>query len=415
MNIIWEMSLIGVALSIFTLTIVITRKNKNQADIFLLCWLIFLNLPLIHMITTHIGIENSSFWYYTNPTLNLLYGPFLYCYVLLITREQTEFRFKYLFHLIPFAIFYVVFISFEHVGPMLPGPKHGDPLGPQAEGFLFSITAPLIHHFGLVNVISLTTYALIVALSLTKHRKKITSYFSHTDSQVSLNWIYYLPLSFILLSLANLLNESDLAFYPKISPLVLHLLCHLIFIFLLCVFGVKQKPVFKLDTPLDNSYLKLESQDSPEDIFVESALNKERSQSTPNESVANDIVHKMNDYMAVEKTYLDSSFSVYHLAEALDIPRRTLSHVLNNTLSKNFFQYVNEYRIEDVKIRLANVDDRASILDIAFESGFNSKSSFNSLFKQYCNMTPSQYRKSMDKSNLQLQQDVAEIETDLVK
>ena len=105
-----------------------------------------------------------------------------------------------------------------------------------------------------------------------------------------------------------------------------------------------------------------------------------------------EITAQMQCYMENEKPYLDAEFSVYQLAQALNIPRRTLSHVLNSELNKNFFQYVNEYRIKEVKTYLEDREDKSTILELALKSGFNSKSSFNSLFKKYSAITPSQYR-----------------------
>jgi len=78
----------------------------------------------------------------------------------------------------------------------------------------------------------------------------------------------------------------------------------------------------------------------------------------------------------------------------VDIGPRHLSQVINENLNRNFFDFVNRYRVEEAKKLLINLDkSRNSILDVAFDSGFNSKSSFNMIFKKYTAMTPSQFRK----------------------
>lgn len=103
---------------------------------------------------------------------------------------------------------------------------------------------------------------------------------------------------------------------------------------------------------------------------------------------------KLQEYMNVEKPYLESELSLNGLAEKVDIPPRYLSQVINEKLNQNFFDFVNRYRIEEAKKLLlspANPDD--TILEIAFDCGFNTKSSFNFVFKKISLLTPSQFRK----------------------
>lgn len=170
------------------------------------------------------------------------------------------------------------------------------------------------------------------------------------------------------------------------------MLSFLTFIVLLCFFGIKQKPVFQTKC-LDSD--KKES--VTEDVSIASNSTNENNETTSNNNLSNEfikqIIEEMQSYMQSEKPYTDPDFSVYMLSKALNIPRRSLSLVLNTGLSKNFYQYVNEFRIEEVKIQLEHQDNKSTIIDIAFQAGFKSKSSFNSLFKQYCHVTPSQYRK----------------------
>ena len=111
-----------------------------------------------------------------------------------------------------------------------------------------------------------------------------------------------------------------------------------------------------------------------------------------NDAEMQQLLATMQSYMQDNKPYLNSEFSVYQLAEALNIPRRRLSHALSQGLNTNFSQYINECRINEVKELLKDHDNKSSILQLAFKSGFKSKFSFNSLFKKHCSVTPSQYR-----------------------
>lgn len=108
-------------------------------------------------------------------------------------------------------------------------------------------------------------------------------------------------------------------------------------------------------------------------------------------------LEKLLEYMKQEKPYLDSELTIGALASALSIPDRELSQVINEKINKHFCDFVNQYRVEEAKKLLEKSLSRRkmSILGIAFDVGFNSKSSFNTVFKRNTGLTPSQYRKML--------------------
>ena len=100
--------------------------------------------------------------------------------------------------------------------------------------------------------------------------------------------------------------------------------------------------------------------------------------------------------MIIEKPYLDRELTIYDLSEQLKIPRHILSEVINEHMGKNFYHLINDYRVKEVKERMKQEDlKQLTILAIAFDSGFNSKSSFNTIFKEKTGQTPSEYLKSL--------------------
>jgi len=100
--------------------------------------------------------------------------------------------------------------------------------------------------------------------------------------------------------------------------------------------------------------------------------------------------------MGTEEVFLNPSLTIFDLAKGLNIPSIELSLFLNKELHKNFFDYINEYRIEKAKQLLISPDKKDhTILEILYEVGFNSKSSFNTAFKKFTNQTPTQYRKAL--------------------
>jgi AraC-like DNA-binding protein len=82
------------------------------------------------------------------------------------------------------------------------------------------------------------------------------------------------------------------------------------------------------------------------------------------------------------------------------IPRHHITEVLNEKYGRNFFSFVNEYRIREALSRMNDPKyQHYTLLAIAYDAGFNSKSTFNSFFKAYTGKTPSAYRKEMSKSS----------------
>ncbi len=99
----------------------------------------------------------------------------------------------------------------------------------------------------------------------------------------------------------------------------------------------------------------------------------------------------MND----EQPYLNNELTLEGLATSVGLSSHHLSEILNQQANKNFYQFVNEYRVNFVCERILN-DKNSKILDLAMSAGFSSKSTFNAVFKQFKGVTPSQYRKQLN-------------------
>ena len=105
-------------------------------------------------------------------------------------------------------------------------------------------------------------------------------------------------------------------------------------------------------------------------------------------------IDKLNNYMVTEKPYLNPDLNLPQLAKDVNIPSHYLSQIINENIGLNFFDFINRQRVEDVKFKITDSQyNNYSILGIAFESGFNSKSAFNRVFKIVTGLTPSEYKK----------------------
>lgn len=106
------------------------------------------------------------------------------------------------------------------------------------------------------------------------------------------------------------------------------------------------------------------------------------------------VLERIKHFMQKKAPYLDASLSIHQLAEQTSVPVRELSLLINHKLNKHFFDFVNEYRIKKAMDILEDPQQKQlTILEILYEVGFNSKSSFNTVFKKYTGKTPTQYRR----------------------
>ena len=103
---------------------------------------------------------------------------------------------------------------------------------------------------------------------------------------------------------------------------------------------------------------------------------------------------RLISHMETQEPYLEPSLSVYDLSKQLNWQPKELSVLINHDLNQHFFDFVNEYRIKKAMEILADASKNdLTVLEILYEVGFNSKSSFNTAFKKYTKQTPTEYRK----------------------
>ena len=105
------------------------------------------------------------------------------------------------------------------------------------------------------------------------------------------------------------------------------------------------------------------------------------------------MAEKINTYMLDKKPWLDEHLTLDRLADHLGMSKHHITQVCNNYFNKNFYQYVNEFRVERAKEMIKSSKNKPSLMDIAYDCGFSSKSSFNRYFKLFTDHTPSAYRK----------------------
>ena len=196
------------------------------------------------------------------------------------------------------------------------------------------------------------------------------------------------------------------SFIPNKHPWVKKLLItHSAFLLIWCVYVLAEWSYFDYNMEVTTYYplmiflsimlyyLSLQVFMNKEALFKTEAVPKRKIKVLDPEESFN-LINELNNLMTKEKLFLDGNLSLVSLASSLNVNPKTLSYVLNEHLHKNFNDYINGWRIEEVKLRLNNkAFSHLKMVSIAFDCGFNSKSTFNLAFKKATGLSPSGYKK----------------------
>ena len=228
----------------------------------------------------------------------------------------------------------------------------------------------------------------IITRRLINYRKQLKNAFAnHEGKKLNwMNWLLFVAISAWLFSLLTLFSSSlfnNLLFNTRAESLL-----SLLLIWSMAHFGLQQKPAFFEYS--DNIAENITTQKDDEQNIVLSPTKKYQRSALDTEQ-SNRIAKKINDIMREDKLYLDSSISLQKLSSTIAISPNYISQTLNETLSTNFFDFINQWRIKAAIPKILANDD--TVLNIALEVGFNARSSFYKAFKQETGKTPSEFRK----------------------
>jgi len=317
--------------------------------------------------------------------LPLLHGPFLYLYVANRTNRFPQRKFYQYAHFLPALLMYIYLIHFF----ILPADKKIEVMqSGGAEYPIFNAVNQLLIALSGISYVSFSQFLLI------RHRKQIREQFSNIE-KINLNWLQYVILGicfiWVVVLLGNLLPVKLLALFKanNMDSDVFVFTAVVLFVCFLGFFGLRQTNVFivqaDLASPLTGGVPEVLSELKESEKYAKSGLK---------DSDAEQLHRQLNDYMKIQKPYLNSDLSLSKLGENFGIHTNYLSQVINDRENKNFYDYINEFRIEEFKRLASNPKNKNyTILTLAFECGFNSKSAFNNCFKKLTHQTPSEYMK----------------------
>jgi len=367
----------SIAISLYLLVLLAVKPNKTIADKLLMIWQL---LATLHLASLYLQVSGN---YRRFPDLigwgdllALVHGPFLYLYIFYLTKPK-KFSKKQLFHFLPIAFAYLLWMPFLLANPT-------QKLLTYNQGFSSSYDQTIWIITNICIIISGIIYVIAAIVLLKRYKRKMREEFSNTE-KISLNWLRYL-----IAGIAGI--WLFVIFYPTADSIYLSASLYICFI---GFFGVRQQQIFKPATsntysaPTDQSF----HAQAPSPTTAETLPNKTKYDwSSLTEEDIQGIFIQLNEVMEQEKLYKNAELTLSKLAETLQLKDAALSQVINSKFNKSFYDYVNSLRVDEcIKMIADEKNQNYTLLSIAFDCGFNSKSSFNRNFRKFTGKSPSDF------------------------
>jgi AraC-like DNA-binding protein len=388
----------GLAITLFSVALALSKRPRQISDKIFALFLLSIVFPMLLRLggpDIYVFLEkyHLSMLSRARDFLPLTLGPFMTLYVESLSYVDYHITKKSLYHFLPFIVFLIIACSF-----------------PQYANFTAFGHAPatinlLEASYSIALLVSLLCYSVWLQLILKRHRLRVFEYYAQNPNGISLMWltwfVYLAFVSFVILHILKTLTILNLfAALPGFKSVFETFFCP--FLCVLSFFGVRQSQVFhesfdgREEAEIETVNIEPDVEVETEDKIESSTLQKKSKCRSLHlsEDQLEGYLTKLEAYVQSEKPYLNSNLTLGDLAEALDIPKHHLTKTLNLKLQKNFFNYVNEYRIAEFKSLIQDPQNATqTIMALAFQVGFNSKSAFNNFFKKSTQMTPTEFRK----------------------
>lgn len=336
---------------------------------------IFLNLLDSFLVLKKV-YWSAPAWGLWSGCLPLLFGPFLFLYSQSVLYKDFQFRKRKWLHFLPFIICFL----FTETAYLLLSRQNKlvilqDLIDRKIPTYTYWASAFIFLHFFI--------YAWACFRLITKFRKEASERFSDTDRN-NISWLSSTLVFFVILMILGVMNSFvSLTSFARYYYFVLLLVMIGLMVFLnrILLKAMRKPEIFSI---MEENPTPEEKSDAPK--YAGSALSEADKQN---------MAGRLKTHMETARPYLDAELSLEQLAGELSVRPKLLSQVINEVLHQNFFDFVNRYRIDHARKLLANPPDKKmTVLEILYESGFNSKSSFNTLFKKYTGLTPSEFKKN---------------------
>ncbi len=364
--------ILGIFIAIFLSFLLLIKKNKSRADKILVLWLILIS---INQIFNYLNITEITYqypyWLGVDFGMPVMIGVFLYFYVREITGTPLNSTPKILLHLLPTLLVYLLAIPFY----CLTGVEKIYVYKNEGIGYEWYVIMN-----NLVIAISGLIYSIWSIILIKRHQIKIQDRFSNTDKK-ELQWLRLLSFGFVIIWLFSAFFDNRIIF----SIVVVFVLC-------IAVFGINQLNIFNSNSESEKAVIKLKNNSNKEPNLKPNTVAEKYAKSGLNDEAASEIYINLKKMMKDTSSYKDVNLTLVELSKRLEIHPNYLSQVINEKEGKNFYNYINSLRIEAF-ISLASLPEnkKYTMISLAYDCGFSTKSTFNKHFKLHTGKTPTEY------------------------
>jgi len=383
MEIIEPILYIAISQTFFAGLLIATKKPITIPDRLMAAFLFMIFFDLIFAV-----VKINIITFYSFPFVAFTYGPILFLYVKYMTEPEKEFKITNYLHFIPFVIFFIVSVIFR-----------GDKVFADLTGFFVAdkyISLRIV--YSVCFLLSITIYSTLTFITIRKHQRHLKDLLSYASGRITLNWLKIISISFytayfILFILGGIdIFVNFLPFDPYYTVFVFIA----VFSFVYGFYAIKQPVLANVLIGTDeNVHGQKKARKGKENIDINDENNSKKKRymrSGLTETQARKYLDKILAFMDQEKPYLNRDLTIYDLSIQTGISRHHITQVLNDIYGRNFFTFINEYRVNEVIRRMKDPKNKNfTVLAIAYDSGFNSKSTFNTIFKNITHLTPTQY------------------------
>jgi len=366
--------LLGIFLAVFLTLLLLIKKHKSRADKVLTAWIFFLCITqLLRYLTWNKFFFEYPHWLGVELSLPIIHAVLLFFYVREITGSPLKNGWEVLAHFLTTILLFILVIPFYKLTgaeKIHTYQNHGS----EFEWFK-TINLPLLVISGLVY----SVWSLII---IKKHQKRIQDDFSNTDKK-ELQWLKYLVVANATLYVMSIFYDNYIIF-AGIVVLVLFI----------GFFGINQLDIFHttLVTEPQRSGTKSIKKGSKKKAEKQKEDSKRYAKSGLNEEMAADIYGKLNALMSNNAIFKNDQLTLTELAGLLNVHPNHLSQVINELEGKNFYNYINSIRIKEfIKLALLPENKKYTMISLAYDVGFSSKSTFNKHFKANTGKTPTEF------------------------
>ncbi len=252
-----------------------------------------------------------------------------------------------------------------------------------------------------IRLVQRIIYYFLSRRALHIYQRSIVHLFSDT-SQINLNWIKWLINGFLFLIIVAIAAYLVMLRYPQYIDWCV-LICGVIvalYMYMATFKGMTQTTLWQIHPHITKetiateinkvAQLQLQNTDDKKTLSIQKTRTAD--------DKLNQIVERILAMMENEKLYQEPDLTLQNLAHKLQFPSYQVSQAINDGMKKNFYDLVNGYRVEEAKRLLLNPKNKNyTILSVGFEAGFNSKTTFNTVFKKFTGLTPTDYREVQSK------------------